>query len=145
MKAKFTLLEVNPKYILIEDHANEFNSMSVTNDAENVVEYIVENYGLTNKQVIYYIDTDGFVDILGHINGIFTTIGFGFKDITEFKNSQSYNTSEKTYSRNEVISIIHNVLEATGKTIKAEMKNIPHNSYIEFDGNDLETWINKNL
>lgn len=61
---------------------------------------------------------------------------------------------EKTYTRNDVIKIVRDVLTATGKDIKAEMKNINHNPYmkdinhnpyIEFSEEDLENWIEKNI
>ena len=52
---------------------------------------------------------------------------------------------KKLYSRNDVIDIIYKLLRATGKDIKATMKNIPHNSFIEYDGSDLEKWIETNL
>lgn len=52
---------------------------------------------------------------------------------------------KKLYNRKDVIEIIYKVLRATGKEIKAEMKNIPCNAYIEYDGSDLEKWIEANL
>jgi hypothetical protein len=52
---------------------------------------------------------------------------------------------KKLYSRNYVIEIIYKVLKATGGEIKAEMKNIRSNAFIEYDGSDLEKWIEANL
>jgi len=45
---------------------------SVTNDAENVVEYLYNLYG--NRR-IFYIDSEGILDELRHNNGNF--VGFG--------------------------------------------------------------------
>lgn len=54
--------------------------------------------------------------------------------------------SEQTYSRNDVVDIIYKVLTATGKDIKVTMMNIlSSNPYVEFDGNDLEAWIELNV
>jgi len=49
----------------------------------------------------------------------------------------------KTYTRDDVIKIIYKVLEATGK----EIQTIMHigEKYVEFDGDDLEKWIKKNV
>ena len=69
--------------------------------------------------------------------------------VSENHESNNANTlladCKKLYSRNDVIEIIYKVLRATGKEIKAEMKNIPHNAFIEYDGSDLEKWIEANL
>lgn len=50
---------------------------------------------------------------------------------------------KKSYSRNEVITLIINVLKATG----GEIKTIMHikDSYVEFDGKDLDKWIERNV
>lgn len=91
LKAKFILIETNPEYILIEDQSNQFNSMSVTNDAENVIENLFTDYGLTEKQIVYYISTDGSVDILNHINKEFTGFIMGYLSIEDFKKDKSKN------------------------------------------------------
>jgi hypothetical protein len=52
---------------------------------------------------------------------------------------------ERMYSEGEVFELITNCLLATGKAIKAEMKNIMTNdAYIEFSGSDLEKWFKQN-
>jgi hypothetical protein len=52
---------------------------------------------------------------------------------------------ERMYSEQEVFELITNCLLATGKAIKAEMKNIMTNdAYIEFSGSDLEKWFKQN-
>jgi hypothetical protein len=53
--------------------------------------------------------------------------------------------AERMYSEEEVFELITNCLLATGKTIKAEMKNIRTNdAYIEFSGSDLKEWFEQN-
>jgi hypothetical protein len=52
----------------------------------------------------------------------------------------------KSYGREDVIEIVRRCLNSTGKEIKAEMKGIgTGSSYIEFDGNDLDKWTEKNI
>jgi hypothetical protein len=48
------------------------------------------------------------------------------------------------YTEEEVWNIINNCLKATGKEIRAKMKNIHTNAYIVFDGQDLEDWFKQN-
>jgi len=87
MKAVFKIVENNNSYILIEDLANQLNTMSITNDAEDVIKYLTEKYNIQNK-VIYYIDTDNRVDILEHDNfGNFTGFKPGYETIKEFLKS----------------------------------------------------------
>lgn len=50
-----------------------------------------------------------------------------------------------SWNRNEVISLLRSCLEATGKEIRAEMKNIPISPYIEFSGDDFDEWVEKNV
>lgn len=49
------------------------------------------------------------------------------------------------FTREEVIKIIYDVLEATGMDIKTKTNNIPNSPYIEFDGEDIERWIKYNV
>lgn len=48
------------------------------------------------------------------------------------------------YSEEEVKQFVIAALKATGKTIKATMKNIRSNAYIEFNGDDFEEWFEQN-
>ena len=50
---------------------------------------------------------------------------------------------KKSYSRNEVITLINKCLEATGGEIKTTMHI--KKSYVEFDGKDLKSWIEHNV
>ncbi|NCD07744.1 MAG: hypothetical protein EOL97_16670 [Spirochaetia bacterium] len=47
----------------------------------------------------------------------------------------------KNYDRKDVINIIYSVLQATGKDIKLTWKG----TYAEFDGKDIDKWIDGNL
>jgi len=88
LKADFSLVFNTPEWVLIRDNANETQTMSVTNDAENVVKYLKENALLFKDTILYYIDTDNRVDILEHDgNGNFTDFKSGFENEDEFYNS----------------------------------------------------------
>ena len=66
LKADFSLVMNTPDWVLIRDNANETQTMSVTNDAENVVKFLKDKAILIGDSILYYIDTDGRVDILEH-------------------------------------------------------------------------------
>lgn len=68
MRSRFYVQEVTDDAVYIVDLANECGTMSVTNDAENVVANIAQEY--SNKRIIYR-DTDGQWDELVHDNGRF--------------------------------------------------------------------------
>jgi len=85
LKANFSLIHNNLSYVLIQDNANEMNTMSVTNDAENVVKFLKDKAILIGDATLYYIDTDGRVDILEHDGeGNFTCFRPGFPNEAEF-------------------------------------------------------------
>ena len=73
-------------YILLRDDFTESNpTMTITNDAENVVEYLYE-HGLTSGETdIYYIGTDNEVTELIHNgDGKFTGYRFAASSEQEF-------------------------------------------------------------
>jgi len=70
MKSSFSITEIKDDRVVILD--NNLGGRSVTNDAENVVEYLYNLYG--NRR-IFYIDSEGILDELKHKNGNF--VGFG--------------------------------------------------------------------
>ena len=70
MKSSFSITEIKDDRVVILD--NNLGGRSVTNDAENVVEYLYSVYG--NRR-IFYIDSGGVLDELRHNNGNF--VGFG--------------------------------------------------------------------
>lgn len=70
MKSSFSITEIKDDRVVILD--NNLGGRSVTNDAENVVEYLHSVYG--NRR-IFYIDTEGVLDELRHNKGEF--VGFG--------------------------------------------------------------------
>ena len=90
MKAKYIVQYKDSRCILIKDEALIYGTMSVTNDAESVVEDVHKRFNLTDK-ILYYIDTDGRVDILGHDNGIFDKFISGFDNISEFNKKYDVN------------------------------------------------------
>ena len=70
MKSSFSITEIKDDRVIILD--NNMGGESVTNDAENVVEYLYNIYG--NRR-IFYIDSEGILDELRHTKGEF--VGFG--------------------------------------------------------------------
>ena len=70
MKSSFSITEIKDDRVVILD--NNLGGRSVTNDAENVVEYLHSVYG--NRR-IFYIDSEGILDELRHNKGEF--VGFG--------------------------------------------------------------------
>lgn len=84
IKSSFNILEHTDNYVLISDNALIKETMSITNDAENVVEHLHKQLNLKNKD-LYYIDTDGRVDLLVHDNnGKFINFKAGYDSIDEF-------------------------------------------------------------
>lgn len=87
LKCEFKIVENKDSYILLEDLANIYSSMSITNDAENVIEFLNNKLDIANKK-IYYVDTDGRVDILCHDNGKFIGFKFAYDNVQGFYNEQ---------------------------------------------------------
>ena len=58
--------------------------MSVTNDAENIVKWAIENRFAKNKK-IYYIDTENRVDELEHNEKEFIGFKRGYDNIDKFR------------------------------------------------------------
>lgn len=85
LRANFSLVMNTPDWVLIRDNANETQTMTVTNDAENVVEFLKEKAILIGDSTLYSINTDSSVDILKHDgNGKFIGFEFGFDSEEEF-------------------------------------------------------------
>lgn len=81
LKSDFFVVINTPEFVLIRDNANWKKTMTVTNDAENVVKFLKETATLFKDTILYYIDTDGRVDILEHDgNGNFTGFKPGFEN-----------------------------------------------------------------
>ncbi len=70
MKSSFSITEIKDDRVIILD--NNMGGKSVTNDAENVVEYLYNIYG--NRR-IFYIDSEGILDELRHTKGEFVGCG----------------------------------------------------------------------
>lgn len=67
VKANFSYYNITDDTVYIIDESNG-DTMTVTNDAENVVAFLNEQY--PNKRIVY-CDTDGHWDELVHTNGNF--------------------------------------------------------------------------
>lgn len=67
MKAVFSYYKITDDTVYIMDESDG-HTMTVTNDAENVVAYINDQY--PNRRIIY-CDTDGHWDELVHTHGKF--------------------------------------------------------------------------
>ena len=65
---RFAWVRPEQDVIIVEDLCMP-GTMSVTNDAEQVVLEVVERFG--NKRILYY-DTEGNLDELCHDDGLFT-------------------------------------------------------------------------
>ncbi len=88
LKSNFDLVFNTPECVLIRDNANITITMTVTNDAENVVKFLKENAILFHDTKLYSICTDGTIDELLHDgNGKFTGFKFAFADEDAFFNS----------------------------------------------------------
>lgn len=70
MRSRFTVNQVTDTAIYITDDCEQHQCMSVTNDAEQVTEFLYKNFG--DKQ-IFYKDTEGYWDELVHDKGRFIT------------------------------------------------------------------------
>ena len=84
MKPSYCIIEEYDDRILIEDLANQHITPSITNKAEEVIEELADSGKLSNHQRLYYIDTDGRVDVLKHNNGKFTGFAFGFDSLNDY-------------------------------------------------------------
>lgn len=76
LRSSFNVETISGNTITIRDMANSQGTMSVTNDAESVVEYIHDSYKhvIPENMRILYWDTDDDLSELKHDNGRF--IGF---------------------------------------------------------------------
>ena len=88
MRANFTVVEITDKYILIQDNCSNANpSMTITNDAEDVVEDLFEKNLIGPFSLIFYIDTDGRVDELLHEYRRFIGFRSGYDTLQDFYDS----------------------------------------------------------
>ncbi len=71
----YKLLECSDSYILIEDRCVEQNCMSITNSAEEVIEFLLTEKMINPETRVFYIDTNGIKSELKHNGQEFT--GFG--------------------------------------------------------------------
>lgn len=81
MKASYDVEYVNEELILLKDLCELTRGMSITNDAESVVQNVYDSYG---NKVIFYIDTENRVDMLLHESGVFKNFNPGFTNVEDF-------------------------------------------------------------
>lgn len=72
MRAQFSIVNVEDDKVTVRDECQSTGTMSVTNDAEAVVEHLVKLY--PGRRIFYY-DSYGMLDELAHDGEKFT----GFK------------------------------------------------------------------
>jgi len=85
MRAKIHIVESTDDYILIKDMYNlHAPSMTITNDAEAVVEHLFEQQLVGPSTRIFYIDTDCRVDELLHKYSAFDGFKFGYDTLQDF-------------------------------------------------------------
>ena len=66
MHAEITVLKYEPReYIYVHDIGHN-RVRSVTNDAEYIVSYLFDKYGITDKTRIFYKDSQGKIDEIRH-------------------------------------------------------------------------------
>ena len=81
---EYIMVAKNDKFILIKDMAIEYQCMSVTNGAEEVVKKLYDEGLLPEDRQLYYVDTDNRVDELTHSLGKFTGFKNGYESEEEF-------------------------------------------------------------
>lgn len=87
MKANFSLKLNNLSFVLIRDNANKTQTMTVTNDAENVVKFLKDHAVLIGNARLFSICTDNSVDELLHDgNGNFKGFKFAAENEQDFYN-----------------------------------------------------------
>ena len=77
--AQFTIEKETPEYVYIIDTGHN-HTMTVTNDAEGVVEMLFNEHGLGDRR-LFYKDSEGQVDELKHSGARFTGYSPGHKGI----------------------------------------------------------------
>jgi len=70
MRAEFTIENETPEYIFIIDTGHT-HTMTVTNDAESVIETLHSEYDLGDRRV-FYRDSENRIDELLHAGARFT-------------------------------------------------------------------------
>jgi uncharacterized lipoprotein YmbA len=88
MKSSFIIESVRKNWILLGDTSEFHGGKSITNDAENVVEWVLKNYcgDMVDKKPyrIFYIDTDRRVDELIHDGSRFVCFQEGWPSYGDF-------------------------------------------------------------
>jgi hypothetical protein len=95
MRAKYEIMYEGNDLLLLNDLAEQYDTMSITNDAEGVIEHLTDYHNLSNSTLVYYVDTMGCVDQLQHKDGEFTKFKSGFDSVEDFYNKFKIPTNER--------------------------------------------------
>ncbi len=71
IRSYFRIEDNRPRFPLVIRDLCKRNFMTVTNDIENVVEYLYAEGLLSTDRKLYYYDTEGNLDEIVHKNGQF--------------------------------------------------------------------------
>ncbi|MCL2064093.1 MAG: hypothetical protein FWG98_06935 [Candidatus Cloacimonetes bacterium] len=81
--AVFKVEKVTKDYVYIIDVGDHSKNLTVTNDAEDVIEILTANFDETLHQRVFYKDSDGNIDELLHDgDGKFTGFKAGHEPFT---------------------------------------------------------------
>lgn len=84
LRAHFEVIKHTNNYILIEDLANTSGTMTVTNDAEEVISRLIDSGYVNYSTRVFYIDTEGRVDELEHNGKEFIGFKNGYDNLQIF-------------------------------------------------------------
>lgn len=70
MRARYSIAKETAASLTIRDESRRFGTMTVTNDAEAVVEHLADQ-GLIDGRRLFYYDSEDQLDELVHENGRF--------------------------------------------------------------------------
>ena len=85
----FEIMSETDEYVLLNDLAMHEATKSITNGAEEVVDYLLlDDKNKTKK--FYYMDSDGRVDELEHDGDKFTLFKLRYDNLTKFNEDKLY-------------------------------------------------------
>lgn len=82
MRASFSIIRSTNDYLFIRDTGQWGSAPTITNDAENVIQWLYENKLIIGKRLFYLDSEDEFGELL-HQDGVFK--GFKTADREEIK------------------------------------------------------------
>lgn len=78
MKSNYIVISSDPEKVVLRDLGPWNTYMTITNDAENVVQHLYEMGAVREGTRIYYYDSDNELTELRHEDGAFIGFGRGF-------------------------------------------------------------------